>query len=275
MAHHKVLINKEAEASYGSLTEAEETEHGRVLFQASFLENEAKYVSYITWGLFFASLLMAVFYGVGLLLLFWIPVLRSNARKDLQSRRLYITSENVVYKTAAPAFCPCFGVNKTEKHILLPLITDVILSQSWFEAWFGIYSVKIENPGQAGLGTQAGADVIIQGIHQPEIFKKVLLRAAGAKRAGLQFTADDVQQILNTPGEYAPYQQVGLGPFGTGSVAAAAMNPAMTQAMDQMSNTLLRIEQLLIQQNQRLASLPAAYPPLSTTPLASQSLLPL
>jgi len=201
----------------------------------------------------------------------------------------------VVYKTSAPAFCPCFGVNKTEKHILLPLITDVILSQSWFEAWFGIHSMKIENPGQAGANPQSGADVIIQGIFQPEIFKKVLLRAAGAKRAGLQFTADDVQQvcvspcivttflnsrltrflqILTNPGEYSPYQQVGLGPFG-GGAAAAAMNPAMTQTMDQMNHTLLRIEQLLVQQNQRLEALsPSPYPPtLVTHP--QQTLLPL
>jgi len=60
---HQILITKEA--NYGSLTDAEETEHGRVLYQASFIENESKYVSYITWGIFFVGLLLAVCYGVG------------------------------------------------------------------------------------------------------------------------------------------------------------------------------------------------------------------
>ena len=130
---------------------------------------------------------------IGVLILMWLPVYRHLARKEIQARRLYITSENLVYKTAVPACCPCLGISKTEKHVLLPLITDVILSQSWFEALFSLHSVRVENPGQSGA--DVGADLTIQGIHQPELFKKVLLRAAGAKRAGLQFTADDVQQV--------------------------------------------------------------------------------
>jgi hypothetical protein len=71
----------------------------------------------------------------------------------------FVTSEGVVYKTRPPACCPSCGVNKREKHCMLPLVTDVVLSQSWLEAKWGIWSVKIENAGQGGAQGQHGGGV--------------------------------------------------------------------------------------------------------------------
>ena len=63
--HHQVLIDRATNEGYGGLTEAEETEHGRVLYQASFAENEVKFVSYTTWSVFLIGLLLTVLYGFG------------------------------------------------------------------------------------------------------------------------------------------------------------------------------------------------------------------
>lgn len=284
---------QEAGSKYGTLEEEEDLEHGRVLYRASFEEMEDTYVRYRTWALFFIGLAMIFAYGLGFLILLWIPVLRYIARQDLRSRRLYITSENVVYKNAPPACCPCFGVNRTEKHILLPLITDVVLSQSWFEAWFGIWTVTIENAGQGGGGGgnnhAATPDLKIQGIYQPELFKKLLLRAATAKRAGLQFTVDDVEGILSnqytappsihTAAAYPP-APMGYPPhFGS---SAALQSSEQAQAMN---DTLVRMERLLERQTQLLSAVLSqqnnqapTYPfssTTTTTTTSSQSILPL
>jgi len=283
---------EERNKAYGTLDEEEEMEHGLVLYRASFGELEDTYIRYRTWALFGISLVMILAYGLGLLMLVWLPVLRYIAREDLRSRRLYITSENVVYKNAPPACCPCFGVNKTEKHILLPLITDVVLSQSWFEAWFGIWTVSIENAGQGGGGganNRVTPDLKIQGIYQPEIFKKLLLRAATAKRAGMQFTQDDVEGIVNSHHSHSPSPLPPVAAYSTVPLgypphyAASAPSVASTEQVQAMNDTLIRMEHLLERQTQLFTTVlqsqsqsqqVPAYAAFSPT-TSSQTLLPL
>ena len=79
--------------------------------------------------------------------------------------------------------------------MLLPLVTDVTVQQvrlppnasispaqsrkGFVEAWFGLFSLKIENAGQGSPGS--GADVSIQGLSDPKLLKRIILCAASAK----------------------------------------------------------------------------------------------
>lgn len=257
-----VQLKEEEESCHSGMTDLEslegreEEEHGRILYRASFEEQCELYVSYMTWLCFFISLAMIIMYGLGLLLLLYIPVARYIARRDIQTRRLYITAENVVYKTRPPSACPCLGFNKTEKHILLPLITDVVLSQSWFQAWFGLWTVTIENAGQGG-GPNKSADLRVEGISEPELFKKILLRAATAKRAGLQFTSDDVRSVIEQhPAVYAMHSAQHPVMMGVAHGTPTGLQPASAD-VQQMSETLLRMERLISEQTRLLAAVAA------------------
>lgn len=76
------------------LEENEET----VLYAASFQEMEKNFVKYQTvqWVLY--SLLLILAWGIGLLMLLYIPIRRFILTKDIRSRTLYLTPNAIVYK---------------------------------------------------------------------------------------------------------------------------------------------------------------------------------
>lgn len=221
------------------LIEEEETEYGEILYRASFKRCEEDYVNYVTVMYVLLSIVCILFYLIGIIMILLTPLVRYRARKGIQNRRLYITSENVVYKQCEPAFFPCLGNNISEKHILLPLVTDVVLDQGWVQAKFNLQGVGIENAGQGG--TQPGADVKIVGIDDPKMFKKLLLTAAGCKRNGKSFTRMDVED-WERAGVSTPFSS-----FATESVSptSAAATEALQAQMADMNGTLGRIETLL------------------------------
>lgn len=139
-----------------------------VLYAASFQEMEDKFIKYQTsqWVLY--SLLLVLAWGIGFFMLLYLPVRRYILRKDIQSKKLYLTPNSIVYrvKSSVPALnlrkhistkllltksCvyflslsdayvhlvqvtrpvpfPCFGVLKKEKHILLPSVADIVIEQ--------------------------------------------------------------------------------------------------------------------------------------------------
>ena len=67
----------------------------RVLYRASFQELMPGYLQYdtIIWALI--SLLA---WGIGLLLLLYLPYKRYVLKRDILSRQLYVTENNIVYK---------------------------------------------------------------------------------------------------------------------------------------------------------------------------------
>lgn len=69
-----------------------------VLYAASFREIELNFVKYRTvqWVLY--SLLLILAFGIGLLMLLYVPVRRFILRKDIRSRSLFLTSNAIVYK---------------------------------------------------------------------------------------------------------------------------------------------------------------------------------
>lgn len=153
---------------------------GRILYKASFEEFEESYVNYQTtqWLLF--SLLLILAWGVGFIMLLYLPLRRYIVRQEFRSRELYVTSNAIVYKVKRPVFLPCFGVTRREKYMLLPLVTDVVIEQGCLQSAFGIFSIRIEN---AGLRRPLSVDdAQIAGVVNPKHFRKVVLMTASSLR---------------------------------------------------------------------------------------------
>lgn len=86
----------EIESLEKSLLEANEEE--AVLYAASFKEMEKDFVKYQTVQWILYSLLLILAWGIGLLMLLYIPIRRFIVSKDIRSRSLYLTSNAIVYK---------------------------------------------------------------------------------------------------------------------------------------------------------------------------------
>lgn len=77
-----------------------------VLYTASFDEAEENFVNYQTAQWILYSLLLILAWGIGLVMLLYLPVRRYSLRKDIRSRKLYVTPNAIVYK-----------VNNCEKYL--------------------------------------------------------------------------------------------------------------------------------------------------------------
>ncbi|KAA8523355.1 hypothetical protein F0562_009778 [Nyssa sinensis] len=149
-----------------------ESEDEAVLYTASFEEMEENYVKYQTaqWVLY--SLLLILAWGIGLFMILYLPVRRYILRKDIRSRKLFVTPNAIVYKVVRPVPFPCFGDLKKEKHVLLPSVADIVVEQGYLQSLFGVYSIRIEN---VGVRRPPSDDVQIQGIANPVAFRKAVL----------------------------------------------------------------------------------------------------
>lgn len=75
-----------------------ECEDDPILYSATFRENEDSFVKYQTAQWVMYSLLLMLAWGIGLFMLLYLPVRRFILRKDIQSRKLYLTPNAIVYK---------------------------------------------------------------------------------------------------------------------------------------------------------------------------------
>ena len=75
-----------------------EADDDTVLYTASFDEMEEKFVKYQTAQWVMYSLLLILAWGFGLVMLLYLPVRRYILRKDIQSRKLFLTPNAIVYK---------------------------------------------------------------------------------------------------------------------------------------------------------------------------------
>ncbi|KAK4774431.1 hypothetical protein SAY86_009366 [Trapa natans] len=178
----------------------QEGEEDPVLYTATFQEMEENFVKYqiAQWVLY--SLLLILAWGIGLFMLLYLPVRRYILRKDIRSRKLYLTSNAIVYKVTKPVSFPCFGVLKKEKHVLLPSVADIVIEQGYLQSLFGVYSLRIEN---VGVRRPPSDDVQIQGIANPNAFRKaVLARLSSMKNEAFSrhvSVIDDVPNLLLGP----------------------------------------------------------------------------
>lgn len=76
----------------------EETCSEQIVYSASFEELASSSIKYDTVIWLSISLLLVLAWGFGLLMLLYLPFRRYVLRKDLSSRRLYVTHTEVVYE---------------------------------------------------------------------------------------------------------------------------------------------------------------------------------
>ncbi|GFP85972.1 hypothetical protein PHJA_000741100 [Phtheirospermum japonicum] len=70
----------------------------QVLYTASFEELASRNVQYDTIIWLSISLLLVLAWGVGIIMLLYLPFRRYVLQKDIASRKFYVTSEEIVYK---------------------------------------------------------------------------------------------------------------------------------------------------------------------------------
>ncbi|CAK8532074.1 unnamed protein product [Lathyrus sativus] len=200
----------EIETLEKSLLEDNE-EDEEVLYSASFKETEENFVKYQTvqWVLY--SLLLILAWGIGLLMLLYIPIRRFILRNDIRSRTLYLTPNAIVYKVTRPVPFPCFGVLHKEKHVLLHSVADIVVEQGYLQSLFGVCSVRIEN---VGVRRPPSDDVKILGVANPNDFRKaVMMRLSNIRNELVSrqaSTLEDSSHLMMSPSKSERYDSTRL-----------------------------------------------------------------
>ncbi|KAL9262273.1 hypothetical protein AKJ16_DCAP05696, partial [Drosera capensis] len=170
---------------------AADDDEEEVIYAASFAGMEESFVKYHTaqWVLY--SLLLVLAWGIGLFMLLYLPVRRYVLRKEIRSRRLFVTNNSIVYQVVRPVPFPCFGS-----------VADVVIEQGYLQSLFGVYSVRIEN---VGVRRPPSDDVQIQGVADPTAFRKaVLTRLANIRTEAFARQISSAEDISNLR---IPHQQ--------------------------------------------------------------------
>lgn len=212
-----------------------------VLYAASFQEMEDNFLKYQTaqWVLY--SLLLVLAWGIGLFMLLYLPIRRYILRKDIRSKKLYLTPNSIVYKVTRPVPFPCFGVLKKEKHILLPLVADIVIEQGYLQSLFGVYSLRIEN---VGVRRPPSDDVQIQGIANPSAFRKaVLMRLSNMKNEACSRQVSALEDVPNLRLQVSPSKSARQDSFS---------HPAdliLLQKLEEVGTSIKRVQSLIEEQH--------------------------
>lgn len=82
--------------------EADEDEEAdsssRIIYTASFDELAGNYIQYETIIWLSISLLLVLAWGIGVIMLLYLPFKRYVLQKDISSRKLYVTPAEIIYK---------------------------------------------------------------------------------------------------------------------------------------------------------------------------------
>lgn len=241
-----------------SLIEDEESSiSGKILYRATFDELEDSHVNYdaVLWILI--SLLLSMAWGIGILMLLYLPIRRYIIRKDIQSRSLYVTSHTIVYKVTRPAFLPCLGFTKVEKHVLLSLVTDVIIEQGCLQAAYGIHTIRVENLAHGKLTPVD--EFQIQGVDNPRNFRKVILAEASKfgpeagsvaydpYRQDILIANPSLKNVQEGPGSQSSSWRIPYSPrkvtHDVGSLGSGDM--LLIHKLDEVERSVKRIEALV------------------------------
>ncbi|CAN6568002.1 unnamed protein product [Malus baccata var. baccata] len=148
----------------------------QILHTASFQELAKNIVKYDTVIWLSISLLLVLAWGVGIIMLLYLPFKRYVLQKDVSSRKLYVTPSEVVYKVSRPSFIPFWGITTIEKHVPLSLVIDIIIEQGCLQSRYGIHTFRIES---IACGKAAAVDELqVQGVSNPSGLRKVIITEA-------------------------------------------------------------------------------------------------
>ncbi|EPS61731.1 hypothetical protein M569_13064, partial [Genlisea aurea] len=148
-----------------------------VLYVASFDELSSNLVRYDIVMWLSISLLLVFAWGVGIILLLYLPYKRYVLRKDIASRKLIVTPSELVYTVTRPSYVPFCGEAKVEKHLQLSLIIDIIIEQGCLQAVYGLHTFRVESIAQ-GNAAAAVDEFHILGVSNPGYLRKVLISNA-------------------------------------------------------------------------------------------------
>lgn len=155
--------------------EAAETS-GQVLYMASFEELARNIVQYDTIIWVSISLLLVLAWGIGILMLLYLPFKRYVLQKDISSRKLYVTPNEIVYKVSRPSFIPFWWTTTIERHVPLSLVIDIIIEQGCLQSMYGIHTFRIESIAH---GKAAPVDELqVQGVSNPGLLRKIIITEA-------------------------------------------------------------------------------------------------
>lgn len=116
--------------------EYSEVDEDTILYTASFDEMEDNYVKYQTAQWILYSLLLVLAWGIGVLMLLYLPVRRYVLRKDFRSRKLYVTPNAIVYKVS----------KKTSSGLLVPLCFIFYYVNFWLKDVLTSFGCKCVSP---------------------------------------------------------------------------------------------------------------------------------
>ncbi|XP_060961719.1 uncharacterized protein LOC115708104 [Cannabis sativa] len=221
-------------------TDKNGAEDDDVLYSASFLEMEDNFVRYQTaqWVLY--SLLLILAWGIGLFMLLYLPVRRYILRKDIRSKKLYLTPNSIVYKVARPVPFPFFGALKKEKYILLPSVADIVIEQGYLQSLYGVYSLRIEN---VGLRRPPSDDVKIQGIANPNAFRKaVLMRLSNMRNEVFSRQVSTIDDVPNLRLQVSPSKSLRQDSFSHPG------DLILLQKLEEVGTSVKRVQTLIEEQ---------------------------
>ncbi|XP_052192803.1 uncharacterized protein LOC127801594 isoform X2 [Diospyros lotus] len=148
----------------------------QILYTASFKELAAKNVQYDTIIWLSMSILLVLAWGIGIIMLLYLPFKRYVLRKDILSRKLHITPNEIVYKVSRPSHIPFWGVVTIEKQVPLSKVLDIIIEQGCLQSVFGIHTFRIE---YIAHGKAAPVDELqVQGVSNPGHLRKIIVTEA-------------------------------------------------------------------------------------------------
>uniref|UniRef100_A0A7N0SZ79 DUF7642 domain-containing protein n=2 Tax=Kalanchoe fedtschenkoi TaxID=63787 RepID=A0A7N0SZ79_KALFE len=148
----------------------------QIIYTASFDELASSSVQYDTIIWVSISLLLVLAWGFGIIMLLYLPFRRYVMRKDILSRKLYVTPTEIVYKVSRPSFIPFWGAITIERHVPLARVIDIIIEQGCLQSVYGIHTLRVESIAQ---GKAAPVDELqIQGVANPGILTKVIITEA-------------------------------------------------------------------------------------------------
>ncbi|CAI9766601.1 unnamed protein product [Fraxinus pennsylvanica] len=224
-----------------------EEEDEPVLYKASFEEAEENFMKYQTaqWVLY--SLLLILAWGIGLFMLLYLPVRRYILRKDIRSRKLYITPNAIVYKVKRPVPIPFLGFLKKEKYVLLPSVADVVIEQGYLQSQFGVYSIRIEN---VGVRRPSSDDVQIKGVANPHAFRKaVLMRISSMREEVLPRQVSAIEDVPTSRISHSPIPLMSPSKPPRPDSLTFASELAILQKLEEVGSSVKRVQTLIEEKN--------------------------
>ncbi|XWS35767.1 hypothetical protein CRYUN_Cryun20dG0024100 [Craigia yunnanensis] len=148
----------------------------QILYTASFEELARNNLQYDTIIWVSISLLLVLAWGVGIIMLLYLPIRRYVLQKDILSCKLYVTPSEIVYKVSRPSFIPFWGIITIEKNVPLSKVIDIVIEQGWLQSVYGIHTFRVESIAH---GKAAPVDELqVQGVTNPALLRKVIVREA-------------------------------------------------------------------------------------------------